>query len=108
MILYGIPTCDSCKKALKALEAAGRKVSFRDIRATPLSDAEISEIVREFGEAVINKQSTTWRGFSDFLKLAEPEAQIAGHPRWRSLVPRLGRQRGGQAGPLIIPPRSPA
>jgi arsenate reductase-like glutaredoxin family protein len=80
MILYGIPTCDSCKKALKALEAAGRKVSFRDIRATPLSDAEISEIVREFGEAVINKQSTTWRGFSDFLKLAEPEAQIAAQP----------------------------
>jgi arsenate reductase-like glutaredoxin family protein len=80
MILYGIPTCDSCKKALKALEAAGRKVSFRDIRATPLSDAEISEIVREFGEAVINRQSTTWRGFSDFLKLAEPEAQIAAQP----------------------------
>jgi arsenate reductase-like glutaredoxin family protein len=80
MILYGIPTCDSCKKALKALQAAGRKVSFRDIRATPLSDAEISEIVREFGEAVINRQSTTWRGFSDFLKLAEPEAQIAAQP----------------------------
>mgnify|MGYP002139051947 CR=1 FL=1 len=28
MILYGIPTCDTCKKALKALEAAGQAVTF--------------------------------------------------------------------------------
>ena len=33
MILYGISTCDTCKKALKALESAGRDVTFRDIRA---------------------------------------------------------------------------
>lgn len=80
MILYGIPTCDSCKKALKALQAAGRQVTFRDIRAAPLTEAEIAEIVREFGEQVINKQSTTYRGFSDFLKMSEPEAQIAAQP----------------------------
>lgn len=80
MILYGIPTCDTCKKALRAIEAAGRTVTFRDIRAEPLSDAEIAEIVREFGERVINRQSTTYRGFSDFLKLSEPEAQIAAQP----------------------------
>ena len=29
MILYGIPTCDTCKKALKAIEAAGKAVTFR-------------------------------------------------------------------------------
>ncbi|WP_284164027.1 ArsC/Spx/MgsR family protein [Frigidibacter sp. SD6-1] len=80
MILYGIPTCDSCKKALKALEAAGRQVTFRDVRAAPLSEPEIAEIVREFGDRVINKQSTTYRGFSDFLKLSEPDAQIAAQP----------------------------
>lgn len=80
MILYGIPTCDSCKKALKALEAAGRTVTFRDIRAQPLSEAEIAEIVREFGDQAINRQSTTYRGFSDFLKMSEPEAQIAAQP----------------------------
>lgn len=41
MILYGIPTCDSCKKAQKALEAAGHVVQFRDIRKNPLTEAEI-------------------------------------------------------------------
>lgn len=39
MILYGISTCDTCKKALKALDSAGKSVTFRDIRAQPLSEA---------------------------------------------------------------------
>jgi arsenate reductase-like glutaredoxin family protein len=80
MILYGIPTCDTCKKALKALEAAGKDVTFRDIRAQPLTEAEIAEIVGEFGDAAVNRQSTTYRGFSDFLKASDPEAQIAAQP----------------------------
>lgn len=80
MILYGIPTCDSCKKALKALDAAGKEVTFRDVRAEPLSSAEISRLVTEFGDRIINKQSTTYRGFSEFLKLSEPEEQIAAQP----------------------------
>lgn len=80
MILYGIPTCDTCKKALKALEGAGHAVTFRDIRKDPLSEAEISEMVTEFGSRLINKQSTTYRAFSDFLRESEPEAQIAAQP----------------------------
>ena len=80
MILYGIPTCDTCKKAIKALEGAGHAVTFRDVRAKPLSEAEIAEIVTEFGDRVINKSSTTYRSFSDFLKESEPEAQIAAQP----------------------------
>ncbi len=80
MILYGIPTCDTCKKALRALERAGRDVTFRDIRAEPLSDAEIAAIVAEFGARAVNTQSTTYRSFSDFLKASEPEAQIRAQP----------------------------
>jgi len=80
MILYGISTCDTCKKALKTLAAAGREVTFRDIRAEPLSEAEISHIVAEFGSRAVNTQSTTYRGFGDFLKASEPEAQIAAQP----------------------------
>ncbi|RAZ83987.1 arsenate reductase family protein [Cereibacter johrii] len=80
MILYGISTCDTCKKALKALEAAGHSVEFRDVRATPLSESEISELVTEFGDAIVNRQSTTWRGLSDWLKASEPEAQLAAQP----------------------------
>lgn len=80
MILYGIATCDTCKKALKALQAAGRDVAFRDIRATPLTEAEIEEFVRAFGDAVVNKASTTWRGLNDWLRASDPEAQLAAQP----------------------------
>ena len=80
MILYGIPTCDTCKKAIKAIEGAGKSVTFRDVRAAPLSTAEIATIVTEFGDRAVNKTSPTYRGFSDFLKESETEAQIAAQP----------------------------
>ncbi|MBA3908856.1 MAG: hypothetical protein C0524_03000 [Rhodobacter sp.] len=80
MILYGISTCDTCKRALKTLQSAGKEVTFRDIRAQPLTDTEIAAIVTEFGSRVVNTQSTTYRAFNDFLKASEPEAQIASQP----------------------------
>ena len=80
MILYGIPTCDTCKKALKALQAASKEVTFRDVRAEPLTLAEIEAILHEFGDRAVNKQSTTYRAFNDYLKASDPEAQITAQP----------------------------
>lgn len=80
LTLYGISTCDTCKKAIKALQGAGHSVTFRDVRATPLTVSEIDTIVAEFGSRAINTQSTTYRSFSDFLRASEPEAQIAAQP----------------------------
>ncbi len=80
MIVYGISTCDVTKKALKALERAGRAPDFRDIRAQPLSEAEIAAIIQEFGDRAVNRQSTTYRSFSAFLRESEAEAQIAAQP----------------------------
>ena len=80
MILYGLSTCDTTKKALKALQKAGKDVVFRDVRAQPLTRAEIDAIITEFGERAVNKQSTTYRGFSDFLRESEADAQIAAQP----------------------------
>lgn len=80
MILYGIPTCDTCKKARKALEGAGHDVRFRDIRAEPLSEAEWSELITEFGTNLINRKSTTYRGLSDWMRESEADAQLAAHP----------------------------
>lgn len=80
MIVYGISTCDTTKAALKALQKAGKDPVFRDIRANPLTTAEIDQIVTEFGDRSINKQSTTYRSFSPFLRESEPEAQIAAQP----------------------------
>jgi arsenate reductase-like glutaredoxin family protein len=80
MILYGLSTCDTTKKALKALQKAGKGVVFRDVRGQPLTSAEIDAIITEFGDRAVNKQSTTYRGFSDFLRESEADAQIAAQP----------------------------
>ena len=80
MILYGIATCDTCKKAQKALVAAGHEVTFRDVRAEPLTDTEIQEFIAEFGTKIINTQSTTYRGLSDWTRASEAEVQLREHP----------------------------
>jgi arsenate reductase-like glutaredoxin family protein len=80
MIVYGLSTCDSTKAALKALARAGKDATFRDVRAEPLTEGEIAAIVAEFGDRAVNKQSTTYRSFTPFLREAEAEAQIAAQP----------------------------
>ena len=44
MKLYGLKNCDTCKKALKALETAGQSVTFVDIRA----EADLKTLVPKF------------------------------------------------------------
>ncbi|MDP1668496.1 arsenate reductase family protein [Phaeovulum sp.] len=78
--LYGIPTCDICKKAEKALVAAGYAVRFRDVRAAPLDEAEWAELLVEFGDRLVNRNSTTWRGLNDWMKAAEADVQLIRHP----------------------------
>ncbi|SNY91887.1 arsenate reductase [Cohaesibacter sp. ES.047] len=66
MKLYGIKTCDTCRKALKAFEAAGKPVTFIDLRADGVSEEEIDRWIEAHGwEAVLNRRSTTWRGLCD-------------------------------------------
>jgi arsenate reductase (glutaredoxin) len=80
MILYGLTSCDTCRKARKALEAAGHSVAFRDIRAEPLSPDERAEFLDAFGDRLINRKSTSWRGLSDRLRDAPADAQLAAQP----------------------------
>ena len=80
MILYGIPTCDTCRKARAALAAAGHAVQVRDVRAEPLSPAETARFLEAFGEKLVNRSSTTWRGLSEAARAEGPAALLAAHP----------------------------
>jgi len=80
MVLYGIGTCDTCRKARKTLENSGLAVEFRDVRAAPLSAGEIGRFLAEFGGALLNTRSTTWRGLSESERARAPEALLADHP----------------------------
>lgn len=56
-------------------------VSFRDIRAEPLSEAELDKLIVEFGDRLVDKNSNDYRGLNDWLKNSEAEAQISAQPR---------------------------
>jgi arsenate reductase-like glutaredoxin family protein len=81
MMIYGLHTCALCQKARKALEADGRDVSFRDVRADPLSEAELSVLIAEFGDRLVDRTSNDYRALNNWLKNSEAEAQIAAQPK---------------------------
>lgn len=72
LTLYGLKNCDTCKKALKALE--GQDVTFVDIRAEADLGAKAPAWLDAVGaDALVNKRSTTWRTLDDADK-AKAEA----------------------------------
>ncbi|EBA04934.1 hypothetical protein RB2150_12631 [Rhodobacteraceae bacterium HTCC2150] len=81
MLIYGLSTCSVCQRARKTLEAAGNTVTFRDVRAEPLSEVELAELITEFGDRLVDRKSTDYRALNDWLKNSEAEAQIAAKPK---------------------------
>jgi len=81
MKIYGLSTCSVCQKARKALEAAGKDIDFRDIRADPLSEAELAALIGEFGDRLVDRKSNDYRALNDWLKNSEAEAQISAKPK---------------------------
>ena len=81
MIIYGLNTCAICQKVRKALEAEGKEISFRDVRAEPLSEAELAELIAEFGDRLVVRNSHDYRALSDWLKNSEADAQISAQPK---------------------------
>ena len=80
MRLLGIKTCDTCRKARKALSEAGREVAFVDVREDGLSEAERAAILAAFGEGAINRASATWRGLSEAERALPAAELLARHP----------------------------
>ena len=81
MIIYGLSTCAVCQRARKDIEASGKNVDFRDIRADPLTEAELAELIVEFGDRLVDRSSNDYRALNDWLKNSEAEAQITAKPK---------------------------
>jgi len=69
MKIYHLKSCDTCRKAIKALRAAGHDPELHDVRADGLDAQTLNILEDALGyEALVNKKSTTWRGVSDTQK----------------------------------------
>ncbi len=80
MKLYGIKACDTCRKALKMLQEAGREVTFVDVRNAPLTRAQLETFHETFGDKLLNTRSTTWRGLDDSERTHNPLDLLSAHP----------------------------
>lgn len=67
--LYGIPNCDTMKKARKWLDEAGVEYQFHNYKKDGLDPSLAEQWLSELGwEALINKRGTTWRALTDEQK----------------------------------------
>jgi Spx/MgsR family transcriptional regulator len=82
--VYGLKTCDSCKKALKALEGAGLPHTFVDIREGVDRVVKVPDWLDAVGAtALVNTRSTTWRNMSGEdreLATHDPAGVLIAHP----------------------------
>ena len=70
--LYGIKTCDTCRKARKALDAQDTPYRYHDLREEGLSAEQLEAwLARTELATLLNTRSTTWRA------LAAEEQQAA-------------------------------
>lgn len=76
MELYGLKTCDTCRKARKSLLNA----TFLDVRDDGVPRAVLEAALGAFGDDLLNTRSTTWRGLSDAVRAQPPLTLLEAHP----------------------------
>ncbi|TCC95474.1 arsenate reductase [Pedobacter hiemivivus] len=65
MIVYGIPNCNTVKKARTWLEENGFNPEFHDFKKKGITAEKLNAWCDAFGwEAVLNKKGTTWKKLS--------------------------------------------
>jgi Spx/MgsR family transcriptional regulator len=73
--IYGIKTCDSCRKMLKWLDGQGKDYRWHDFRTDEVDIERLGRWIASIGsDRLVNRRSTTWR------KLSEAEREAAADP----------------------------
>lgn len=73
--LYGIPNCDTVKKARAWLDSHGIDYRFHDFRKAGLAPELVRQWLEQLDwETLVNRKGTTWRGLPDERKAAVSDA----------------------------------
>jgi len=76
MKLYGLKNCDTCRKALKALPQA----QLVDVRTDGVGADVLARALAQFGAALVNTRSTTWRALDAGARAQPSLALLQAHP----------------------------
>ena len=69
-VIYGIPNCDSIKKARRWFESQDLDYTFVDLRKTAPTPPQLTQWIAAVGEkALLNRRSTTWKNLSEHDRL---------------------------------------
>lgn len=69
--LYGIPNCDTVKKARTWLDANSIAYTFHDFKKAGLDAAQVNAWLKDVPwDVLVNRKGTTWRALSDERKAA--------------------------------------
>ncbi len=67
--LYGIPNCDTIKKARKWLTDNNLEYEFYDYKKQGVPEKELKSWIKQLGwETLLNKRGTTWRKLDEATK----------------------------------------
>jgi arsenate reductase len=96
--LYGIPNCDTVKKARKWLESNGIDYQFHDFRQDGLEAEKVREWLDQVAwDELLNKRSTTWRQLDDKTKNnMSPELAVKEAVSHPTLIKRPVIETSGQ------------
>lgn len=78
LIVYGIPNCDSVKKARTWLNDHGLTATFHDFKKQCVPATELDAWIAACGwETVLNRKGTTWRKLDADVQAAVTDAASA-------------------------------
>lgn len=76
--LYGIPNCDTVKRARAWLAGQGTEAHFHDFRKSPPTPEQLRGWSEAVGwERLLNRQGTTWRRLDESARAAVVDAASA-------------------------------
>ena len=71
MVLFGIPNCNTVKKATEWLKANNISYTFHDYKKVGIDAPTLKNWSSQVGwEILVNKKGTTWRGLEDATQAA--------------------------------------
>lgn len=85
---YGIPNCDTVKKARTWLDARGLEYTFHDYKKEGADPAKLATWLAAMGDAVLNTRGTTFRKLTDADKARGTSDQVALMVEHPSLIKR--------------------
>jgi Spx/MgsR family transcriptional regulator len=76
--VYGIPNCDTMKRARTWLDDQGLSYQFHDYKRAGVPAEQLQRWLKELGwERVLNRAGTTWRKLDDAVKAGVVDAASA-------------------------------